>query len=134
MEEIVDYTFFFDVREKKGSGHSVSAVRPMTHQFDVLACQKGADLSRSVRARIAVVSNDLSSLLHSSNFCEEIVVYHSELTVEWRSRHMTSNAEETGDHLLRSDFFHKQLSLDLARVRRHDELIFCFEHTHMSYA
>ena len=43
----------------------------MTHQLDVLAGQKGAGLSRCVRARIVMVNNDSSSLLRFSNFSED---------------------------------------------------------------
>ena len=80
----------------------------MTHQFGVLAGQKGADLRRRVRARIAMVNNESSSLVRFSNFSEEIVVYNSGLTVLHCFRgtvaHMTSFVEETGDYLLRSYF------------------------------
>ena len=52
------------------------------YQFDVLAGQKAADLSRCVSARFVMLNNDSSSLVRFSKFCKEIVVYHSELTVQ----------------------------------------------------
>ena len=67
LAKIVDHTLFLDVRDKK--------------RVRVLAGQKGADLSRCVRDRIAMVNNDSSSLDRLRNFSEKIVVYHSELTV-----------------------------------------------------
>ena len=79
----------------------------MTHQFDFVASQKGAGLSQYVRARIAMVNNDSSSLVRfSKSSGKQIVVYHSELTIlRCLSGTVASFAEETGHHLLRSDFF-----------------------------
>ena len=45
------------------------AVR-MTHQFDVLAGEKGAGLSQCVRARIVMVNNDSSSPVRVSNLSQ----------------------------------------------------------------
>ena len=82
----------------------------MTHQFDVLASQKGAVLSRCVRARIVMVNNDSSSLVRLSNFSEDFrqitsgvpLRIHRPTMLKWSSRHMTSVTEKTGDHLLQS--------------------------------
>ena len=42
-------------------------------------------------------------MIRFSNFSKGIEQYHSEFTLlKWNSRYMTSFAEETGDHLLRS--------------------------------
>ena len=51
------------------------------------------------------------------------------------SRHMTSFAEETGHHLFRSDFFHEQLSLDMALVQRPARwtVALFWAHTHSSH-
>ena len=57
--------------EKEVIGCQVWAVRRMSHQFDVLAGQKGAGLSRHVRAGIVMVNNDSSSLVCFSNFSED---------------------------------------------------------------
>ena len=82
----------------------------MTHQFDILAGQKGAGLNRYVRARIVMVNNDSSTLVRFSNFTEDfrqtncgvpLRIDHPTM-LKWNSRHMTSFAEETGDHVLRS--------------------------------
>ena len=78
----------------------IRTVRLMTHQLDVLADQKGAGLSRCVRARIVMVNNEFSSLVRfSKTLGKQIVAI--KLTV---LRHMTSFAEETGDHQLRTAF------------------------------
>ena len=70
---------FLDVRKyKEVIGRQVRAV----HNFDVLADQKDAALSRCARTRIAIVNNDSSCLVRFSNFSKEVVVYHSELTVQ----------------------------------------------------
>ena len=57
----------------------------MTRHFDVLVGQKGAGLSRCVRARIVMVNNDASSLfvfrISPKTLGKQIVVNHSELTV-----------------------------------------------------
>ena len=52
----------------------------LTHQFHVLIGQKDTELRQYVRVRIALMNNDAYSLIRFSNFGEEIVVYHSELT------------------------------------------------------
>ena len=62
-----------------------------------------------MRARIIMVSNDSSSLVRFSNFFEDLrqTNYGVALRMEcptmlkWNSRHM---GEETGNHLIRSDF------------------------------
>ena len=82
----------------------------MAHQFDVWAAQKGAGLSRCVRARIVIVNNDSSSLLRFSTYCEDFrqtncgvpLRIDRPTMLKWNCRHMTSFAEEIGDHLLRS--------------------------------
>ena len=84
----------------------------MTHQYDVLASQQGADLNRCVRARVIIVNNDLSSLVRFSNYsegfrqlnCGVLLRMDRPTMVKWNSRHISSLAEETGHHLLRSDF------------------------------
>ena len=90
-------------------------------QFDVLPSQYGADVSRCVRARIAMLNNDSSSLVRFSNISEEfrqtncgvpLRIYRPTM-FKRNGRDITSFAEETGKHLLRSDFFYKKLSLDL---------------------
>ena len=88
--------------EKKSLG--ARAVRRMTDQFLVLAGQKGAGLSRCVRAHIAVMNNDSSSLVRLLNFSEDFwqtncgvpLRIDRPTMVKWNSRHMTSFAEETG--------------------------------------
>ena len=62
--------------------HSYSTVRWLAHQFDVLAGEKGADLSRYARIRNAIVNNNSLFLFRFSNYSKEIVVYHSEITVQ----------------------------------------------------
>ena len=47
-----------------------------------LTGQKGADLSRNARTRIAMLNNASSFLFRFSNFYKEIVVYDSELIVQ----------------------------------------------------
>ena len=85
----------------------------MTHQSDVLAAgQKGANLSWCVRARIVMLNNDSSALVRFSNFSENFRQTNCGVPLRmdrptmlmWNSRHMTSFAEKTGHHLLRSDF------------------------------
>uniref|UniRef100_A0A0K2V0V6 Uncharacterized protein n=1 Tax=Lepeophtheirus salmonis TaxID=72036 RepID=A0A0K2V0V6_LEPSM len=93
----------------------------MTHQLDVLAGQKGTGLSRCVRARIAMVNYDSSSLVRFSNFSEDFRqtnwVVPLQITLptmlKWNSRPMTSSADETGDHMIRTTS-----SVDLARLGR----------------
>ena len=68
----------------------------MTHQFDVLAVQKGAALRRCERPRFVF-------RISPKTLGKQIVLYHSEF--KWNSRHMTSFAEETGEHLHRSASF-----------------------------
>lgn len=78
-------------------------------EFEVLAGQKGADLSRFVRARIVMVHNDSSSLVRFSNFSEDFRQTNGGVPLridrptllKRNSRHTTSFAEEIGDHLLR---------------------------------
>ena len=106
--------FLLDVRQNREViGCQVRAVRRMAHQLKHWASQKGAGLSRCVRAGIVMVNNDSSSLVRFSNFSEDFrqincgVPYRIDrpTMVKWNSRHMTSVAEETGHYLLRSDFF-----------------------------
>ena len=52
---------------KEVIGCQVKAVRRQTHQFNVLTGQKGAGLSRCVRARIGMVNNYSSSHVRFSN-------------------------------------------------------------------
>uniref|UniRef100_A0A0K2UYK5 Uncharacterized protein n=1 Tax=Lepeophtheirus salmonis TaxID=72036 RepID=A0A0K2UYK5_LEPSM len=85
----------------------------MTHQFDVLASEKGVGLSQCVRARIVIVNNDPSSLVRFSNFSEDFrqtncdvpLIIDRPMMLKWNSRHMTNFAGETGDHLLQSASF-----------------------------
>ena len=64
-----------------------------------------------MRARIAMLKNDSSSI-RSSNFSEDFRQTNCGVALridrptmlKWNSRHMTSFAEETAHHLLRSDF------------------------------
>ena len=66
-----------------------------------------------MRARIAMVNNDSSSLVRFSNFSEDFrpincgvpVRIQRPTKIKWNSRHRTSFAKATGHHLLRSDFF-----------------------------
>ena len=78
----------------------------MIQQFDVLAGQKGAGLSRNVRARIVMLNNDLSSLVRFSNFSEDFCGVPLRIDrptmLKWNRRHMIGFAEEIGDHLLGS--------------------------------
>ena len=84
----------------------------MIHQFDVLAGQNGAGLSRCVRARIVMMirHNDSISLVRFSNCCEDFRQTNCDAPLridrptmlKWKSRHMTSFAKETGHHLLQS--------------------------------
>ena len=64
----------------------IRTVRLMAHRFNVLAGQKGADLSRCVRTHIVIVNNDASYLVRfricSKTLGKQIVVYHSELTMQ----------------------------------------------------
>ena len=94
----------------------------MTHQFDVLAGQKGADLSRCVRARIVIVNNDSSSLVRFLKFSEDFrqtncgILLRIDAQVE-QSPHdqfCRRNGRPSASH----GFFHEQLSFDLARIRR----------------
>ena len=81
--------------------------------FDVLNGQKGAGLSRWLRACIVMVNNDLCSRLCFSNVSEYVrqtncglpLRVDSPTMLKWNSRHMTSFAEETVHHLLRSVSF-----------------------------
>ena len=52
--------------KKKSLGTKLGA-----NQLDILVGEKGAVLSRCVRARIVMVNNDSSSLVRFSNFYEE---------------------------------------------------------------
>ena len=86
--------------------------RAVTQQLNVLTGQKGAGLSRYVRARIAMVKNDSCSHVRCLNFSKDFrqtnyaVPFRIDrpAMLKWNSRHMTSFAEETGYHLLRGDF------------------------------
>ena len=60
-------------------------------------CQKGAGLSRCVRARIVVVKNELSSLVRFSNFFKDFIQVE-----EWP--HDQFCRRNRPQHLLRSDF------------------------------
>ena len=74
----------------------VRAVRRITHQFDVPMYE----------------NSYWCSLLRFSNFSEDFrqtncgvpLRIDRPTMLKWNSRHMTSFAEETGHHLLRSDF------------------------------
>ena len=97
----------------------------MTQQFDVLAGQKGA-------GELVMVNNDSSSLVRFSNYSEDfkqtncgVPLGIDRLTMlKWKSRHMVSFAEETGDHLL-------QLLARLRRPTRRTVVLFR-AHTHRS--
>ena len=85
----------------------------------------GANLRRCVRALIAMVNDNSSSLVRFSNFTKDFrqtncgvpLKIDRPTMLKWNSRHMTSFAEETGDHLLRSDFIFED---------PHVGLLFCF--------
>ena len=104
----------------------------MIHKFDVLAGKKGAGWSQCVRARIAMAHNDSSSHVRFSNFFEDFrqTTWGVTLRIDrptllkWNSRLMTSFA----------CFFHEQLSLDLARLRRPTwwNVVLFRAHTHRS--
>ena len=64
---------------------------------------------------IAMVNNDSSSLVRFSNFSEDFRQTNCGIPLRI-DRHMTSFAKQASN--FRSWFFHKQLSLDLARVQR----------------
>ena len=107
----------------------------MIHQFDVLAGQKRAGLSRCVRARIVMVHNDSSSLVRFSNFSEDFrqtnggvpLRIDRPMLLKRNSRHMTSFAEETGDHLLRSASSKNNFRwIWLVLEDPHGRLLFCF--------
>ena len=100
----------------------------MTHQFDVLAGQKGAGLSRYVRARIVMVSNGLCSLVRF-RISPETLGKQIDIptTLKWNSRHMTSFAEEIGQHWLRSDFCTNNFRWIWLRFKdQHSGLLLCF--------
>ena len=90
-----------------------------------------------MRARIVMVNNDSSSLIHFSDFYEDFRQTNCGVPLrigrptllKKNSRHMTSIAAETGDHLLRSVF-----SLDLARLQRptRSTVLLFRAHTHGS--
>ena len=50
----------------------VVCVWRLTHQFDIWAAQKGADLSRCARTRIAIVNNVWSFLVRFPNFSKDM--------------------------------------------------------------
>ena len=66
-----------------------------------------------MRPSIVIENNDSSSLVRFSNFSEDFrqtncgvpLRIDRPTKLKWNSRHMTSFAEETGHHLLQSDFF-----------------------------
>ena len=85
---------------KEVIGCQVTAVRWLTHQFDILVGQKGAGLSRCVRACIVMLINDSSSLVRFSNFSEDfwqtncgvaLRIDRSKM-LKWNSRDVTSFA------------------------------------------
>ena len=82
-------------------GCQARAVRRMTYQFDALADQKSADLTWCVKAHIAMVNYDSSSVVRFSNLFEDIVVHHSELTVQ---RCSSGTVTIWPEYLLRSKF------------------------------
>ena len=95
----------------------------MTHQFDVLAAQKGADLSRCVRARIVMGNNDSSSLLRFSNFSEDLRQTNFGVAVRLARPTMLKSPHHQFCRRNRRPFawkclFHEQLSLDLACLRK----------------
>uniref|UniRef100_A0A0K2TFH4 Uncharacterized protein n=1 Tax=Lepeophtheirus salmonis TaxID=72036 RepID=A0A0K2TFH4_LEPSM len=111
------------------------AVRGMSHQFDILAGQKGAGLRRCVRTRIFMVNNDSYSLVRCSNFSKDFRQTNCDIPLrtdchtmlKWNSRHMTSFAEETGDHLLRSASTTNTFRwIWFVFEDPHNQLLFCF--------
>ena len=93
-------------------------------QFDVLASQKGAGLSRCVRARI-IMNNDLCFLVRFSNF---YVDFRQGLWCSTQNLSSYDPQVEQSPHyqfcrrnrqpFASKYFFHKQLLLDLACLRR----------------
>ena len=95
----------------------------MTHQFDVLADQKGAGLSRSVRASIVSCSHRSCSFLEflrglwANKLCcttQNWLSYAAQVEQSPHEQFCRRNRRPSASKW----FCHKQLSLDLARVRR----------------
>ena len=100
---------FGEKRWNKKSLGAKSALDPSIRRF---GRSQRRWLSRCSGTRIVMLNNDSSSLVRFSNCSEDFKQTNCGVTlgidrptmVKWNSRHMTSFAEETGDHLLRSYF------------------------------
>ena len=125
------WQYFLDLRKQKEViGCQVRAERRLTHQFDVLSDQKGADLSRCARTRIAIVNIDTSFLVRFSNFPKEIVVYVAYVEQSLHDQFCRRNRRPFASKC----FFHEQLSLNLACLRRSTwwDVVLFRAHTHRS--
>ena len=105
VTKIVDYAlFFWFARIKRSYGWPIDST--------FWPVNKALIWALSVRARIAIVNNDSSFHVRFSNISADFRLTNYGVPprierptmLKWNSRHMTSCAEETGDHLLRSDF------------------------------
>ena len=87
-----------------------------------------------MKARIAIVNNDSSSLVRFSNFSEDFRQRHcrvplridSPTMLKWNSHHMTTFAEETGYHLLRNNFLTDNFRSIGLGLKGQQGLLFCF--------
>ena len=113
MAKIVDHAIFSCCAEiRRNSWVPIQGCTAVDPSIQRLADQKEADLSRCVRTRIAIVNNDSFFLVRFLSFSEDFIqtncavplrIYRPTM-LKWNSSHMISFAEETGHHLLRSDF------------------------------
>ena len=136
VTKIVDNAFFsWCAGIKRGHWCLVRAVRWMTCKLEVLAGKKGADLIRFVKAHIAIVYNDSSSLVRLSNFSEDFrqtdcgvpLRIDRPTMLKWNSSHMASFVEETGHHFLRSDLSTNNFHwIWLRFIYPHGGLLLCF--------